>query len=113
MRSRKLLRSVTQVGLTLTLAGAAVTLLVNPASADGVGNKINNCYGIWWNTDWNQECEGSGATKAGVYKSTADCTAPQITDETIEKTRVSGSSNSYDGPDCSFGIHGVDTWFSG
>jgi hypothetical protein len=108
---RRLVRSVAQAGLVVALAGAATGLIASPTFAAGKGNVVNNCYGIWWNTDWNQECEGFGATAAGLYKSTADCTAPQITDESIEKYRIWDSKESYDGPDCNYGIHGVHTMF--
>lgn len=106
---KRLVRASAQVGLVLPLAIGAGILLAGPASGASYGNPVHNCYGIWWNTDWNQECGSGGAGAAGYYKSTANCTAPQVTDESITKYRPKGNGTSYDGPDCNYGIHGVHT----
>jgi hypothetical protein len=107
---KKILRGIAQAGLVLALTGGAASLL--PQSAAGAasyGNPVHNCYGIWWNTDWNQECGSGGASAAGNFQSTADCTAPQVTDERITKYRPLHNGTSYDGPDCNYGIHVVNT----
>jgi hypothetical protein len=108
---KKVLRGIAQGALVLTLAGAVVGLLMGSASAQPYyGNVVHDCYGIWWNTDWNQDCPG-GANFAGYYKSTADCTAPQIPDLSLQVYRPVGNSMSYDGTDCTYGIHSVHTVF--
>ncbi|WP_432988427.1 hypothetical protein [Dactylosporangium sp. CA-233914] len=93
------------------LAAVAGGIVVNPAAAANYGNTVHRCYGIWWNTDWNQECQGGGAESTGHYDSTADCTAPQIPDKYVNAYRTAGSTTSYDGPDCKYGIHSVGTSF--
>jgi hypothetical protein len=105
-------RKFAQAGLIVGLAGMAVTVAA-PAGAATVGNVVHNCYGIYWNTDWNQECGSRGATAYGRFKSTADCTAPQIPDKYVDVYRALGNRTSYDGPDCAYGIHSVATWFQG
>jgi len=75
------------------------------------GPPVNNCYGFWYTTDWDQDCNGGGATKAGYYQSIADCTAPQIIDKSIEPYRQVNSVAAYDGPDCAYGIHSIVTRF--
>lgn len=107
-------RGTTTIARFVAVAGlgaAAITVGVSSATAASYGPTTNGCYGIYWNTDWNQECGSSGASAAGYYKSTADCTAPQVTDSSLEKYRVSGSKTSYDGSDCNYGIHNVLTWY--
>ncbi|WP_328474911.1 hypothetical protein OHA21_16480 [Actinoplanes sp. NBC_00393] len=122
-RTRKSASGIAQAGLVLALGAAATALLAQPASAEvsaanvpqrccyTLGNIVNNCYGIFWTSDWNQECAGGGATAAGTFRSTADCTAPQITDEKLEKYRSKGNQTSYDGKDCNYKIHTVNTWY--
>jgi hypothetical protein len=63
-----------------------------------IGNKVHNCYGIYWNTDWNQECGSGGASETGSYESEADCSWSG--DQSLEKHRNAGSTASYDGDDC-------------
>lgn len=106
----KVLRRVMHGTLVLGLAGAvAGILLAGPAAAQPYyGDQVHDCHGIWWNTDWNQECPG-GADVAGLYESTADCTPPQIPDQYEAFNRPQGSTASYDGDDCSYGIQGIDT----
>ncbi|MDI6098352.1 hypothetical protein QLQ12_07020 [Actinoplanes sp. NEAU-A12] len=93
----------------LGLAGAAAGVLVAPAFGASTGNKVNNCYGIWWTRDWNQECGGGGASQEGYYKTTADCTAPQAPDKSMTKYRFKGNAEPYDGADCRYGINFVNT----
>ncbi|MDG4782015.1 hypothetical protein O7614_20355 [Micromonospora sp. WMMD961] len=93
----------------LGLAGAAGFVLVSPASGASTGNKVHNCYGIYFTRDWNQECNSSGAAYEGNYKTTADCTAPQIPDKSLTKYRFKGDKTSHDGSDCQYGIHSANT----
>ena len=53
----------------------------------------------------------SGAGRAGYYKSTADCTAPQITDRSREVWRRKYSKTRYYGSDCKYGINITRTWY--
>lgn len=102
---------LTQTGLLMGLAGAAVLLSAPAAEAGVKGNVVNSCYGIYFSTDWNQECGPSGADYAGTYQSTADCTAPEIPDKHLTVGRIYGDKVSVDGADCAYGIHTVNTWY--
>lgn len=101
---------VLKTALVASLSAAALATAAAPALAANYGPTTNGCYGIYFTRDWNQEC-GGGATVAGYFKSTADCTAPQIPDFSLEKYRQRGSTNSYDGNDCQYGIHNVYTYY--
>lgn len=103
-------RALAQTGMVIGLGGLAIGV-ASPANAGTVGNVVHNCYGIHFNTDWNQECGSTGARQGGYYASTANCTAPQVTDRSGGWNRGIGSRTSYDGEDCLYGIHGVETWF--
>jgi len=83
--------------------------LTAPAWGSGTGNRVNNCYGIYFTRDWNQDCNESGATQEGDYKSTANCN--NSGDHDMTKYRFVGSLASYDGEDCTFSVTDVDTWF--
>jgi len=111
MTMNKKVRGAAQATLILALAGVAGSLMTGNAWASSTGNKVNNCYGIWFTRDWNQDCTSAGAAAEGTYKSTADCTAPQIPDKTLSEYRFKGDTTSHDGPDCKYGIHTVSTWF--
>lgn len=104
-------RALSKAALVVTLSGAAAVVASAPAFGAGYGNSVHNCYGIYWNTDWNQNCNNGGARYEGYYKSTANCTAPQIPDNKLEIYRLRFSVNSYDGQDCMYGIHTVQTYF--
>jgi len=96
--------------LALAIAAGGATLSIAPSAlAAGTGNTTNNCYGVYFNTDWNQNCGRTGATATGYYKSTADCSAQS--DKSITKLRSKGSTTSYDGPDCSYEVRSVFTVF--
>lgn len=109
MSARKVVRGVAKAGLVVALAAGAGNLLTSSAFGAEYGNEVHNCYGIFWNTDWNQECGSGGAAKTGTYKSDADCTASG--DQHLEKHRNSGSTASYDGEDCAFDVWMVTTWY--
>lgn len=98
--------SVVAVTAVAAIVGAAAT----PASAGGTGNTVWNCYGIYWNTDWDQRCGSGGATIKGWYHSTGDCTASA--DRYLDKYRLAGSTTSYDGGDCRFQVVNVRTSYS-
>lgn len=104
-KSRRLVQGALLVGLV----GASVGVVAGPAMAASFGPSTNNCYGIYFTTDWNQDCGSGGASRAGYYQSIADCTAPQIPDKSLEKYRVLRSTVSYDGPDCAYGINNILT----
>ncbi|MFE9048383.1 hypothetical protein [Streptomyces rubiginosohelvolus] len=89
----------------LALGAAAATMPA--AQAAGYGNTVRNCYGIYWNTDWDQRCWSGGATATGQFQSTADCTFDG--DESVNKFRNIGSTSSVDGEDCIFEVVYVDT----
>lgn len=103
-------------GLIAALAVPAIAIALPPtaqAAYGDIGNVVNNCYGIQFNTDWNQDCGVGGAKYYGVYKTTADCTAPQIPDKDRTVNRPRGDRTSADGPDCKYGIHRTITWYQG
>jgi hypothetical protein len=102
-------RKIATFGLVAMLSGTAVAIAGAPASAVSYGPPVNNCYGIWWTRDWNQDCNNGGASRAGYYQSIANCTAPEIPDKSMEKYRQRLSTQSYDGSDCQYGIHDVIT----
>lgn len=81
-------RALSKAALVVTLSGAAAVVASAPAFGAGYGNSVHNCYGIYWNTDWNQNCNNGGARYEGYYKSTANCTAPQIPDNKLEIYRL-------------------------
>lgn len=105
VNKRKMFRAVV-AALALNGAGAAVAA---PAMAGGDGNTVNNCFGRWYNTDWDQMCGGTGATQAGHYRSTAACTAQ--TDVQRTWVRAVGSTTTHDGQDCRYSVAGVVTSF--
>ena len=105
-------RAIASAGLVVGLATVAGGLLAAPALAANYGNSVNNCYGVWWTTDWNQECQWPvGAREDGNYRTIADCTAPQVTDESVTIYRHQGSLDSVDGDDCNFGLNSATTWY--
>ncbi len=85
--------------------------IAGPALADGIGNSVHNCYGIWWNTDWDQRCSSPGASYAGRYKSVADCTSSGDNSLTVRRNQY--STLSHDGPDCTFQTVNVTTSYLG
>lgn len=104
-------RIVCQVGLVAGLAAAAVAV-AGPAQAASYGGPVGNCYGISWETDWNQECGSGGAAIGGTDKTVADCTAPQVTDQSLSKYRSKGNRTSYDGADCRYRVQNAVTTIS-
>jgi hypothetical protein len=92
----------------LAVAGAAAILgPVAPALAGGTGNTASNCYGIYWNTDWDQKCWTGGASQRGWFTSYADCSAQG--DKLVDVGRLVGDGQTVDGPDCRFSVNGVRT----
>lgn len=81
-----------------------------PALAGGTGNVTNNCWGIYYNTDWDQTCgQTYGANETGNYHSDADCNDQP--DKTKVFYRIAGNKQTLDGPDCSWLVQGVFTTF--
>jgi len=111
MRRTSALRRVAEAGLVAALTTVSAGVLAAPALAANYGNTVNNCYGIYWTRDWNQECGSGGADAAGNYATYADCTYTPG-EEHIEKYRIVGSTESYDGDDCAYGIASLTTWFN-
>ena len=96
--------------VAVAVAGAGAMLgIAAPGWAAGTGNTTNNCYGVYYSTDWDQTCGSGGAGATGYYKSTADCTATQ--DNQLIVYRLKGSTSTYDGPDCTFEVANVRTVF--
>lgn len=96
--------------LAVALTGAsAVLVMAAPGLAAGTGNTTNNCYGVYFSTDWDQNCAAGGASATGYYQSTADCT--NSGDSTLTVYRTKGSTASKDGSDCRWQVVNVRTVF--
>lgn len=106
MMGISLKKSVGAVAMVVAMAGVVAP---GVASAGGTGNTTNNCYGVYYNTDWDQKCWSAGASATGYYKSTADCTGSG--DWTLTAFRNAGSTTTHDGHDCTFQVVGVNTVF--
>lgn len=104
----KLLAKSALAALSLTAVGGAIAV---PVLGAGKGNTVFNCYGIYYNTDWDQTCGSGGASQAGIYNSTGDCTASA--DRSVSKYRARGNRTTYDGGDCRFQVVNVRTNFGG
>lgn len=98
--------AVVVTGAAAIVAAAAAA---SPALAGGYGNTVNNCYGIYFNTDWDQRCGSGGASVSGVYNSTGDCTSSA--DRYVSRYRSRGNTTSVDGEDCRFQVVNVRTSF--
>lgn len=100
-----------KAGLATLARGAAVLgVTASPAVASGTGNTVLNCYGIYFNTDWDQRCGTGGADVTGYYYSIGDCTSSG--DRYINRYRTRGNTTSVDGGDCRFQVINVRTSFS-
>ncbi len=98
-------------GLVVALASLAGGVLATPAWAVDYGNTTEGCYGIYWETDWNQDCDfDTGAHSTGTYRSEADCSGVDF-NKSLSVFRNKGSMASYDGEDCTWGINDITTWF--
>jgi hypothetical protein len=91
------------------LAVGALAVGISSANAATIGNVSYGCYGIYFTTDWNQECGSRGATAYGYFTTIADCTAPQLSDKSLTAYRTVGNTRSIDGEDCNFGINSIST----
>jgi hypothetical protein len=100
-----------KAGVAACLGTAAfLGIASSPAAAAGTGNTVNNCYGVYFTRDWNQECGAGGADVAGLYHSTGDCTLSN--DREVERRRAKGDATSVDGRDCMYQVINVRTVFS-
>ncbi|PGH49543.1 hypothetical protein [Streptomyces sp. Ru87] len=70
---------------------------------------MHNCFGRWYNTDWDQKCGGLGADYSGTYETKAICTLEP--DNYLTKWRRMGSTATYDGHDCDWSVTGAVTYF--
>lgn len=86
---------------------AVIGMAMPAANAAGTGNSVNNCYGIYYSTDWDQKCSSPGAGASGNYRSSADCTASG--DNTLTVKRPLYNTQTFDGADCTFQVVYVET----
>ncbi|MFD9465598.1 hypothetical protein [Streptomyces sp. NPDC060027] len=93
----------------LLIVGGAAVAVAPQALAGGDGNKVHNCFGRWYNTDWDQRCGSLGANYAGTYTSIANCSFEP--DNTMDQWRRMGSKAVYNGHDCDWSAAGVQTYF--
>lgn len=109
--TRKAMVAAAKTGAIAVLGvGAALAVASGSATAAGTGNTVHNCYGIYWNTDWDQTCGSGGAGATGWYHSTGDCTSS--VDRNVSRWRNQGTGGAVDGPDCRFQVVNVRTSFS-
>ncbi len=101
---KSLKRTIMHTAVVLGLTVGGVGVVASAANAASYTNEVYNCYGIMWNTDWNQNCGSGGADEAGYYYTKVDCTGADNTRD-LDKYRRAGNSTSYDGDDCIFGIN--------
>jgi len=101
---------VAKAGAIVALSAGAILGIASAASAGGTGNTVHNCYGIYWNTDWDQTCGSGGASVTGMYHSTGDCTSSG--DREVARYRQKGTGGAVDGGDCRFQVINVRTVFS-
>ena len=103
-------KQLAQLGAVGVLAAGAVGIASPAFAGSGSGPSTNGCFGKWYNTVWAQHCD-SGARATGYYRTTADCTAPQIEDKHLEYYRYAGSRKVVNGPDCRHGVQATVTYF--
>ncbi|WP_030726654.1 hypothetical protein [Streptomyces sp. NRRL S-237] len=102
-------RAATAAAALLVAAGTTVVAATN-ASAYTESNKANNCWGRYYNTDWDQLCgSASGAAKTGNYKTTAACSFESDEDMTIYRYQYSTAV--VDGEDCTWDVNVGTTTF--
>lgn len=99
-----------RLAIVTASVGAAIAAAAAPALAAGYGNTVNNCYGVYYNTDWDANCGAGGATARGVYNYTGDCTSSA--DRYVSVQRSVGNATSYDGGDCRFQVANVRLTFA-
>jgi hypothetical protein len=108
--NRNIATTAAKAGAVALLGAGAIGAFAAPALADGTGNTVHGCYGIYFHTDWNQECGSTGAERTGTYTSYADC---ELTpDKSVGKRREVGNKTSVDGPDCFRRVRNVQTVFN-
>lgn len=96
------MRAASAAAVLLVAAGASV-VATSSATAYTQSNSVHNCFGRYFNTDWEQRCGGSGAGASGNYETTAVCDFES--DKTMTKYRSKGNVSVYDGADCTFEVH--------
>ncbi|WP_217142090.1 hypothetical protein [Streptomyces sp. AC627_RSS907] len=101
-------RAASTVAVLLVAGGASVVAVTN-ASAYTDSNKVHNCWGRYYNTDFDQMCGSGGAAATGNYRTTAPCDVEGDNSLTVYRNR--GNSTTYDGPDCTFDVETGQTYY--
>lgn len=101
-------RAASTAAVLLVAVGASLIVTPN-ASAYTDSNKVFNCWGRYYNTDFDQMCGSGGAGAAGSYKTTAPCDFEG--DNSLTVTRARGNATTFDGPDCTFSVSTGQTTF--
>ncbi|MFJ5828186.1 hypothetical protein [Streptomyces sp. NPDC093089] len=101
-------RAVTTAA-ALLVAGSASVMFATNASAYTQSNSANNCFGRYYNTDWDQLCGSGGAWQTGNYKTTAACSYEPDEEMTIYRYRYSTAV--VDGADCTWSVNVGSTWY--
>lgn len=111
MRKNIALKARATTAATALLVAAGTTMIAaTNASAYTDSNKANNCWGRYYNTDWDQVCDSSaGASRTGNYKTTAACSYESDKSMTIYRYRYSTAV--VDGEDCTFSVNVGTTTF--
>ncbi|MFP3988960.1 hypothetical protein U9R90_15960 [Streptomyces sp. E11-3] len=93
----------------LLVVGGIAAIAAPQATAYTDSNKVHNCFGRYYNTDWDQKCSSPGAGYAGTYETTAACSWQ--TDKRMTHWRAKYSTATYDGSDCRFKVNTGVTYF--
>jgi len=111
MPQREKLKLIVKAGVVTALGVGALSGVASPASAQGIGNGVYNCYGYWFNTAWGQACTEPGSSKEGTYHSHAACSSQA--DHDLYVHRAVNTTDAVKGPDCTFSVTTVSTEFTG
>lgn len=89
------------------------TVAMSNASAYTDSNKVHNCWGRYYNTDFDntdfdQMCGSGGAGATGNCKTTAPCDFEGDNSLTVYRNR---GNTTYDGPDCTFDVETGQTYY--
>jgi hypothetical protein len=93
----------------LLMVGGVAAIAAPQAVAYTDSNKVHNCFGRYYNTDWDQMCNNGGAGYAGNYHTTAACSFES--DKSMTQWRAKYSTATYDGSDCTFDVGTGTTTF--
>jgi len=110
--ARKSVAVAVKVGVVGLLTAGSLLTVATAANASFRGNTVNNCYGIAFTRDWNQDCGTGGAGATGNYRTDADCNSG-APDEGLTRFRNAGDTTSVDGDDCNWGsVRTITTWYN-